>query len=173
MDRVGLFYGPVGGSTEKVAKKIAGLLGKSNCTLVPVGDAKAQDLDGFSNIIFGIATIGNETWNSEPVKSGWFTFMNELEKLDLKDKVISLYGLGDHIRYADHFVDAMGELNELLNRKGIKSVGRVPTSDYTFGESRAIEGTEFVGLPVDEDFEESLTDERLTDWVEKLKNEFR
>ena len=173
MDKVGLFYGPVGGSTERVAQKIASLLGEDNCTLVPVGDAKYTDLDTYSNVIFGIATIGNETWNSEPVVSGWFTFMEELEKADLSNKVISLFGLGDHIRYADHFVDAMGELNELLNRKGVKSVGRVSTSDYTYRDSKAIEGAEFVGLPVDEDFEESLTDERLSDWVEKLKIEFK
>ena len=93
-----------------MAKKIAELIGKDNsATLLQLKDATIDDLAEFDNMIFGIATIGNETWNSEPVKSGWFSFMNTLEKSDIGEKTVALFGLGDQIRYADHFVDAMGE----------------------------------------------------------------
>lgn len=172
MKQVGIFYGPLGGSTERVAKKIAELIGNENCSIRAVSQSSAEDLAEFDNIIFGIATIGNETWNSEPLKSGWFSFMSELEKTKLTGKKIALFGLGDHIRYAEHFVDAMGELNRLIARKGVKSIGWVPASEYTFNDSQALEGDMFVGLPVDEDFEESLTDERITSWINELKKEF-
>ena len=172
MEKVGIFYGPVGGSTERVAKKIADLIGENRADLVPVKEASLEELGGYSNIIFGIATIGNETWNSEPVKSGWFSFMHELENADLAGKNIAIFGLGDHIRYADHFVDAMGELNRLLAGKGIKTLGHVDSDDYTFRESKALDGDTFVGLPVDEDFEEALTDQRLNNWVNDLLKYF-
>ncbi len=173
MKKVGIFYGPVDGSTEKVARKIAELIGSENCDLLPVRDASIGDLDNYTNVVFGIATIGNETWNSEPLKSGWFTFMAELEGADLNNKTIALYGLGDHIRYADHFVDAMGELNSLVSKKGIVTIGHVSAADYTYRESKALEGDTFVGLPVDEEFEQSLTDQRLISWVNELKNSFK
>lgn len=172
MDKVGIFYGPVGGSTERVAKNLADILGEDNSDLLPVRDASASDLAKYNNIIFGIATIGNETWNSEPMKSGWFSFISELEKADLSGKNIAIYGLGDHIRYADHFVDAMGEIYRILSEKGISSVGKVAAADYTFGESKALEGDMFVGLPIDEEFEQSQTDQRLGDWVNDLKTFF-
>ena len=80
MKKTAIFYGPVGGSTESVAKKIQLLFGTDRCDLVAVRDASADDLDRYDNLIFGIATIGNETWNSEPVKSGWFTFFKSNRK---------------------------------------------------------------------------------------------
>ncbi len=172
MKQVGIFYGPLGGSTETVANKIAELIGKDNCSTKAVSLASVDDLTEFDNIIFGIATIGNETWNSDPMQSGWFSFINDLEKSDISDKTIAMFGLGDHIRYADHFVDALGELNRVLLEKDVKVIGQVDASDYTFRESKALDGDKFVGLPVDEDFEPSLTDERIKQWVDQLLKEF-
>ena len=173
MKKVGIFYGPVGGSTEAVAKKIAVLLGDDNCSLRSVEDSTIEDLSEFDNLIFGIATIGKETWNSEPVKSGWFSFMGDLERSELGVFSIAMFGLGDHIRYADHFVDSMGELFKVLSSKNTNIVGKVPASDYTFRESKAVINDMFVGLPIDEDFEPSLTDQRIKAWVNQLKKEFK
>ncbi|MBS0010108.1 MAG: flavodoxin domain-containing protein, partial [Bacteroidales bacterium] len=80
MKKIGIFYGPAGGRTEQVAKRIGLLLGENNHELICLNRSKARDIDKFDNIIFGIATIGKETWDAEPVKSGWFEFMPELEK---------------------------------------------------------------------------------------------
>ncbi len=44
-------------------------------------------------------------------------------------------------------------------------------SDYTFDESKSVVGEEFCGLPLDEDSESDMTDERLSGWAEKLKGE--
>ena len=172
MEKTGIFYGPVGGSTEAVANKIAAMIGKEKCDLVLVAKADAALLDRYDRLIFGIATIGNETWHSEPVKSGWFTFWGELEKAELESKVIAIFGLGDSVRYADHFVDAMGELNRVIEEKGGETVGHVDSSDYSFRESKALVGDMFCGLPVDEDFEASLTEARIADWVASLKVPF-
>lgn len=173
MKKVGIFFGPVGGSTEIVAKKIADLIGSDNCSIKAVKDASIEDLTEFDNLVFGIATIGNETWNSEPIQSGWFSFINDLENSELSNKTIAMFGLGDHIRYADHFVDAMGELYRIASAKNLDVVGKVPSSDYTFQDSKALEGDMFVGLPIDEEFEQSLSDQRIAEWVDQLGKEFK
>ncbi|MEE4213973.1 MAG: flavodoxin [Bacteroidales bacterium] len=172
MEKVGIFYGPAGGRTENVAKRLGELLGEENHDLVSLDRANIADLHKYKNIIFGIATIGKETWDAEPLESGWFDFLPELEKIELEGKKIAIYGLGDHVRWPRQFVDAMGQLYEVLKQKGLDTVGKVSPDDYTFDESEALVDGIFVGLPIDEDFQPELTDQRITDWVDKLCSEF-
>lgn len=173
MKRVGIIYGPVGGSTEYVAKKIQKLIGDTSCDLIAAKDATKSDLAKYDNLIFGIATIGNETWNSEPVKSGWFSFMNTLEDAEIGEKTVALFGLGDQIRYGNHFVDAMGDLYSLMVKKSVKVIGSVDPEGYQFTDSKALINGVFVGLPIDEDFESELTSKRINSWVGILKTEFK
>ena len=44
--------------------------------------------------------------------------------------------------------------------------------EITFQDSDAIVEGQFIGLPVDEDFEPELTDERVTVWVDSLMKVF-
>lgn len=166
MKKIGLFYGPVSGSTERVAEKVWNLIGKDKCDLLKVRDSKKEDLTKYDSIIFGISTIGAETWDAEAVKSGWFTFIHELTEADLKGKKFAIFGLGDQIRYPDHFADAMGDLYEILVEKGFDTVGKVDTSGYQFNDSKALIDGQFVGLPIDEDFQSDLTDSRISEWLE-------
>jgi flavodoxin I len=168
MKKTAIFYGPVGGSTEYVAKKMQEIIGQKDCDLLAVKDAVADDLLKYDNLVFGIATIGNETWHSEPVKSGWFTFINILEKSNIEGKTVALFGLGDQIRYADHFVDAMGDLYEILKDKNVRIVGNVKPDDYEFKDSKALVDGLFVGLPIDEDFESERTLKRISVWVNQV-----
>ena len=108
MKKIGIFYGPAGGRTEKVAKRIGQILGEEKYDLISLDKATVSDLNDYDNIIFGIATIGKETWDAEPVESGWFDFMPELEKASLHGKKIAIYGLGDPIRWPNYFVASMG-----------------------------------------------------------------
>lgn len=51
MKKVGIFYGPQGGSTEKVALQIAEQFG-GNAELKPVKGLKAADVNAYDNIVF-------------------------------------------------------------------------------------------------------------------------
>jgi len=172
MEKVGIFYGPAGGRTEEVAKRLGELLGDDKHDLISLDRAAIADLDKYNNIIFGIATIGKETWDAEPLESGWFDFLPELEKAELEGKKIAIFGLGDHVRWPRQFVDAMGQLYQVLKEKGMDTVAKVSPEDYTFDESEALVDGIFVGLPVDEDFEPDMTDERIAGWVVQLRKEF-
>lgn len=173
MKKIGLFYGPLGGSTEKVAKKVAAALGNENVELIPVKGAKASDVEKYENIIFGMSTIGKETWESDKPANDWDVFLPEIEKVDYANKVIAMFGLGDQITYDLHFVDALGIVAEKLLPKGAKVIGQVDAEGYDFRESLALKDGKFIGLPVNEDFEPELTDERVNNWVKKIKQEFK
>lgn len=172
MEKIGIFFGPVGGSTERVAHKIAKEFGGDNVEFIPVHDAKAGDVDRFKNVIFGCSTIGKETWQAPSVKKDWDLFRSELEKVNVEGKVFAIFGLGDHLTYPFHFVNSMGEIGQTLLSKGAKIVGRCSVKEYDFKESEAVIDGEFIGLPIDEDFEEELTEPRIKNWVVRLKNKF-
>lgn len=173
MKKIGLFYGPLGGSTEKIAKKVAAALGNENVDLIPAKDAKFTDVDKYENIIFGLSTIGKETWESDKSANDWDVFLPEVEKVDYSNKVIAMFGLGDQISYDLHFVDALGVVAGLIIPKGANIIGRVDTEGYEFRESKALIDGKFIGLPVNEEFEPELTDDRVNKWVEKIKTELK
>ncbi len=166
MKKIGLFYGPEGGSVERVAFKLVDLIGKENVDIYPVKGANASDLEKYDNLILGISTIGRETWASDAPADDWDKFLPQLDLVSYKDKTIAMYGLGDHITYPLHFVDALGTLAKILVKHDATIIGQVPTDGYEFEESEAIINDQFIGLPLDEDFESEKTDERLTNWLE-------
>ncbi|MEA1886708.1 MAG: flavodoxin [Bacteroidota bacterium] len=172
MKKIGIFYSPTGGKTKEVAKRIGHLLKLDDSDIISLEAAGINDIEEYDNIIFGIATIGKETWDAEPLESAWFDFMPELEKASLEGKTIAIYGLGDHVRWPNHFVDAMGELYQLLKEKGIDTIGKVSPDDYTFEESEALIDGMFVGLPIDEEFEADLTDQRIKAWIDQIIKQF-
>lgn len=166
MKKIGLIYGPKGGSSERVAFKLAGLLGEDKVDLFPVKGASASDFEKYDNLILGISTIGRETWSSEAPADDWDKFLPQLEKMNYDNKTFALFGLGDHISYPLHFVDALGILGKILMDHNATIIGQVPTDGYEFEESLAIIDGQFIGLPLDEDFESEKTDERLQNWLD-------
>jgi flavodoxin I len=166
MKKIGLFYGPRGGSVERIAFRLTEMVGKEKIDLYPVKEASANDLDKYDNLILGISTIGRETWASDAPADDWDRVLPQLERVGYENKTIAMYGLGDHISYPLHFVDALGTLGEILTKYDATIIGQVSTDGYEFEESKAIVDDRFIGLPLDEDFESEKTNERLQSWLE-------
>lgn len=172
MSKTAIFFGPVGGAVNRVADKIKKQIGDDKVELVSVKDATAADLDRFDKIIFGISTVGKDTWDSKFANNDWGIFLPEIEKVNYAGKKVAIFGLGDHVTYAATFVDHMAVLANKLKQNGAVLSGQVAVDGYEFDESEAVVDGKFVGLPVDEDFEPELTDERVASWVKQLAEEF-
>jgi flavodoxin I len=172
MSKIAIFYGPVGGAVNRVADKIKSAIGEDKIEMVAVKDASVEDLKKYDKIIFGASTVGNDTWDSEYSNNDWAKFLPELSKINFSDKTVAIFGLGDHITYAHGFVDHIGLVGKELMKNGAVLVGPVNTDAYEFEESEAVVDGKFIGLPIDEDFEPELTDERVAAWLEVLKPDF-
>lgn len=172
MRTTAIFYGPENGSVHRVAGLIRDLIGPEKIELVPVKNASSKDLDRFDKIIFGISTVGKETWDGNPAGGDWGKFLPEIGKAGFEGKKVAIYGLGDHITYPSNFVDSMGLLARELERAGVTLSGQVPAEGYEFEESAALKGEMFVGLPLDEDFQPELTLQRVREWLDQLENDF-
>ncbi len=172
MSKTGIFYGPEKGSVAKVAYQIADILGINLSDLVLVKNCNPETFNQYDKIIMGISTIGTSNWDSEHTDTDWDVFFTHLPEIDWKNKTVAIYGLGDHINYPDHFVDAIGWLYEKLKPLKANIVGLCSSKDYTFNESEAILDGKFVGLPLDEDNESEKTEGRLIQWTNILKKEY-
>ena len=167
MQKIGIFFGSDAGTTEEIAEKMQQEFGEDNAEVFDVADADGSDMESFTNLIFGASTQG-----IGDMQGDFEEFMEEIEEADLSGKTVAIFGLGDADTYADTFVDAIGIIHELLDGKDCKIIGSVPTDGYEYDESIAeIDGV-FVGLPIDEDNQDDLTDERIKNWVAQLKSEF-
>ncbi len=172
MSKIGLFFGPQKGSVHRVAEKVKAAFGEQEVELVAVNEASAADLEKYNLIIFGISTVGKETWDSNYSNTDWSKFFPNISKVDFSGKTVAIFGLGDHVTYSSYFVNAMGVLAKDLIKNGATVVGQVDPAGYEFDDSEAIIDGKFVGLPIDEDFEPELTDERIANWVKSIKPAF-
>lgn len=169
MAEITLFYGSDEGNTEGVAQRIQQCLGEDVVELIDIGDATQLDFAPCEKLILGIPT-----WDFGQIQSDWDDFWEDLQEIDFSGKTVALFGLGDQFGYGDFFLDAMGMLHDVVVANGGKIVGNWSTDGYEFDSSKAkIAGADlFVGLALDEDQQEELTNGRITTWCEQLVGEF-
>jgi len=175
MSKILLVYAPKGGNVEKITKKFAELAGNENFELLLIEKIDEEFLKKFKSAdkyIMVISTVGRSNWDSYYTKIGWDLLLPEMKNLDFTNKKVAIIGLGDHLLYPDNFVDSMSSLNNVLIEKNAKVYGQVNANEYDFDSSLALEKDFFVGLPIDEDNENELTNERLKKWITSIKSEF-
>ena len=169
---VGIYFATTTGKTEDIAERIHGLLDNAED---PVDISDVDDLRELSNhdgIICGIPTW-NTGADSERSGTAWDSLLEDIGSLSLSGKKVAIFGLGDSATYTENFCDAMEELHSYFKKAGATMVGYVPKGSYTFDESKSVIGDSFCGLPLDEDSESDMTDERLANWATQLKSEMQ
>jgi flavodoxin I len=165
MAKIGIFYGSSTGNTELIAGKLRKLFG-DDAEMVNIDAAGKEDIEKFDYLIFG-----SSTWGIGDAQDDWDDFLEVLSDISFTNKKVALFGLGDQLNYPDAFVDGMGVIYDAIyDRADI--VGAWPVDGYTFNESAAVKQGKFVGLAIDKENQQHLTDERLQKWVEILKKEF-
>jgi flavodoxin I len=160
MKNIAIIYGSSTDNTKHVAQKIAKKLSSENVLLEDVSSVDFSDLANYPNII-----LGTSTWGLGDLQDDWDSCISELQKVELKDKTLAFFGLGDSSSYSDTFVDGMGLLYEAIEDKGFKLAGETPTDGYSFDSSKAVRNGKFIGLALDQDNENHLTEQRLESWI--------
>ncbi|MAF40469.1 MAG: flavodoxin [Cyanobium sp. ARS6] len=163
-----IFFATSTGKTEDIADRLKELLGT---------DAKDVDsISGVDELVSAEALVCCiPTWNTgaDEARSGtaWDDLITEIPSQDFAGKPVAILGLGDSSGYGDYFCDAMEELYSAFQKSGAKLIGKVSPEGYTFDESKSVVDGKFCGLPIDEDNESELTDQRLSAWVEQINSE--
>lgn len=166
MKKIGLFYGTTTGTTMKIAEKIQQALGVGSVDMFDIKNIKPEKVLKYDNLIFGTSA-----WGIGDMQDDWEIFIDDLVKLDLSDKKIALFGLGDQKEYPGSFVDGMGTIYCRLHVKD-RIVGFTSTKDYNYYFSSAEKDGKFVGIAIDEDTQPDKTADRIKKWTARLKKEF-
>ncbi len=169
--KIGLFYGSTTCYTEIAAEKIQEICGTELLTLHNIKDVSLDEVKHYDFLIFGIST-----WDYGELQEDWESNWDDIDKVDLASKTIALYGMGDQVGYTEWFQDALGMLHHKIAPQGVNFIGYWPNDNtYEFEESKALteDGTQFLGLALDEDSQYELSENRIANWVEQILLEFQ
>lgn len=165
MNKIGIFFGSDTGNTEKIAKIIYNKIGVNASELYDISNVKKEDINKFNVLMFGIPT-----WYYGEMQCDWDEFLPTLKKINFQNKIIALFGCGDQEDYSEYFCDGMGIIYNIIKQKNGVIIGKWPTEGYNFESSKALLDKDyFVGLAIDEDRQQSISNERINTW---LKNVF-
>lgn len=157
-----IVYGSSGGNCESVAEKIAEQL--EDAKLVDIADLDMSELESADKVI-----LGSSTWGDGDLQDDWEDVWDDFCEVDFNGKTVALFGIGDQEGYEDSFLGAMAHLYTQVTKKGAKVVGSTSTDGYEYEESEAEVDGKFVGLGIDEDNQDDLTDERIQAWIKDIK----
>ncbi|KMT64710.1 flavodoxin FldA [Catenovulum maritimum] len=164
---VGLFFGSDTGNTEAVAKMIQKELGKDLVDVKDIAKSTKEEIAEYDFLMFGIPT-----WYYGEAQCDWDDFFPDLEEISFEDKIVAIFGCGDQEDYSEYFLDAMGMIRDIVERKGATLVGQWSTDGYDFEASKGLaDDDHFVGLGIDEDRQPELTDERVKAWCKQITEE--
>lgn len=160
-----IFYASDAGNTEDIAQRISKALG--GIEIFDVGTTTIEKIEEYDKLILGVST-----WGEGDLQSDWEDTIDDFSKIDLSGKTVALFGLGDQDSYGDTFVDAMGILYEKCLASGATIIGAFNIDDdYSYESSTAIVDGKFVGLALDEDNQDTLSDKRISLWVSQIKDQ--
>lgn len=165
---IALFFGSTTGNTEDIADKIRENLGTDKVDVFNVADDSVSLMLDYETVICGIPT-----WDYGELQADWEDIWEEIDVLDLSGIQMAFFGCGDQIGYPEWYQDAMGLLHDKCIGLGAKAIGYWSTMGYQFEVSKAAtaDGSQFIGLAVDEDSQHELTDQRVTTWCKQLLEE--
>ncbi len=169
MNRTAIIYSYNSTKTAKAAEKIKEAFGAGvNIETVNAEDLTEEIFLSFTNLILGVPT-----WFDGELPNYWDEFVPALEDLNLSDKTIAIFGLGNQTEYPENFGDAVGIMADLVQERGARVVGYTSSESYKFESSKALIGNQFTGLLLDQETQPRLSKERIEKWVADIKNEFK
>lgn len=167
MSKTGIIYSFNSKKTAKAADKIIEEFA-SNFNIVPIN---AEELTEELFLSFNNLILGVPTWFDGELPNYWDEFIPTLEDLDLTDKTIAIFGLGNQIEYPENFGDAVGIMADIVKKRGAKLIGFTSTDGYAYESSKAEVDGKFYGLILDQESQPRLSKDRITNWVADLKTQ--
>lgn len=169
MKKIGIFFGSDTGNTEKIATLIFNLIGSSYSKLYDIANISKQEIERYSILIFGVPT-----WYYGELQCDWDDFLPILKKIKFNNKIIAIFGCGDQEDYSEYFCDAMKEVYTVVKKNGATIIGKWPSEGYSFEKSNAlIDKKNFLGLVIDEDRQQKLSNGRVKKWVQQILKEIK
>ncbi len=170
---IAIFYGSTTCYTEmareKIQSELESMVSEQGLqATVSMFDIKEHALEKSTQ--YDLVLYGISTWDFGELQEDWESTWQDIAKLNLVNKTVAIFGLGDQLGYAEWFQDAVGMLHDELLVLGCDFIGYWPNQGYEFIASKALteDKSFFVGLSLDDENQYDLTDERINNWCNQL-----
>jgi flavodoxin I len=167
MKKIALVYSFNSIKSAKIAAKIAESINRLEVKQLNVESCRGDEFLLYDGYILSVPT-----WFDGELPNYWDEILPALENLDLTNKKVALFGLGDQKNYPENFCDAVGILAEFFEGKGANIVGYTSPEGYNFESSKALKNNVLIGLLLDQENQSRLSDERIHNWTKQLEIEF-
>lgn len=169
MADIGIFVGSSGGVTQSVAEKLEEFF--DGATLINM----EEDFDGLEQFDeFDVLLIGSSTWGQGDPQRDWVEPLYEMqnEKPDFSGKKVAFFGAGDQETHGEFFVSALGKMKDIFTKLGADTeYGYTSTDGYRYKYSYAQKDGKFCGLAIDDINQKDLTQNRVLNWANQLRQE--
>ena len=159
-----IFFASTTGNSQEIANKISTAL--DGVKVFDLAGTKIEEMNNYNKLI-----LGGSTWGDGELNDDWEDAWIDFCKLDLSNKTITLFGLGDQESYSYEFCSALGIIYEQVKSAGANVIGFTSSQGYYHDASKAQIDSNFVGLILDEDNQSDLTDKRINNWVNEIKKD--
>lgn len=159
-----IFFASSTGNGEEIASKISSNL--NDIEVFDLAGTKVEKMNNYDKLI-----LGGSTWGDGELNDDWEDAWADFCKLDFSNKTIALFGLGDQESYSDEFSSALGIIYEQVKSMNANIIGFTSTQGYHHDASKAQIDDKFVGLVIDEDNQDDLSEERILNWTNEIKEE--
>ena len=170
MAKIGMFWGSSTDMTslasEVIKEEIESF--EHDIDSINIRDSGLEPILEYKNVI-----IGCPTWNVGELQDDWDLLYNDYQKLRFDNITGAFFGVGDQMGYNYNYLDAVGLLARPFMENGGQLVGRWSIEGYEFDESLALEGEEFLGLALDYDNQDFMSEERIKNWTALIQGEFK
>ena len=170
MKKIGLFYGSNTGNTEIDAELIKKKFNELYPDIVEIFNIGLVDVKKMES--YDLLIVGSPTWNIGELQDDWALKFSQLNDLNMEGKLVGMFGVGDQFGYADNYCDAIGIIGRKLEERGAELVGYTDASDYEFDNSLGVEDGAFIGMALDDDNQNGMTEERIVYWIDQLIEDF-
>ncbi|ARU49714.1 Flavodoxin 1 [Sulfurospirillum diekertiae] len=122
---------------------------------------------------YDLLILGTSTWYDGDLQDDWDSFMSHLKVADLRGKTVALFGLGDQESYGSDYVSGMRLIYDMVVEKGANVIGSWEDEGYSYESSASVMDGKFVGLALDEENQNELTDGRIETWCDQLETSLK
>jgi len=120
MKKIGLFYSFNTNKTSQAARKLGEEFG-DDAVHVNAETITEKEFMSYDNMILGVPT-----WFDGELPNYWDEFVPALEDLNLKGKTVAIFGNGNQKGYPENFIDGVGIMADLIEKRGARLVGFTP-----------------------------------------------
>ena len=162
--KMGIFYGSQTGNCEDLCSQVKEEIGE--CEIHNISDVSSDNFEEYDLII-----LATSTWGSGDLQDDWEMQLDEVKNANLDQKFVAFIGVGDQEGYGDTFCDGVGIIYDAIQGKAFNHIGLWPSEGYEFDNSEAFRNGQFLGLILDVENQDDLSEGRIKSWVKQLHQE--